>query len=66
MILFYISFKPFEKNIEKERNAVMSKLMRFLWDTRYNNTEKGESQFSQTLEDINSDGWSIFGQFCLF
>ena len=24
-----------EKNIEKERNTGMSKLMRFLWDTRY-------------------------------
>ena len=23
------------KNIEKERNADISKLMRFLWDTRY-------------------------------
>ena len=23
------------KNIEKERNAGISKLMRFLWDTRY-------------------------------
>ena len=40
------------KNIEKERNAGISMLMRFLWDTRYTGNE-----FDSNLES------SVYAQF---